>query len=82
VTLPLRLCSIDGRFFLCRWDLATFLAGFFESQPASSLAAPKKVGRYWSTRVRREFRVPALEKSEGLYWFWIGPRDEYERLIS
>jgi hypothetical protein len=42
----------------------------------------KKVRRYWSARVRREFRVPALEKSEGLYWFWIGPRDEYERLIS
>jgi hypothetical protein len=42
----------------------------------------KKVGRYWSVRVGRNFRAVARERAEGLLWFWIGPHDEYDRLIS
>jgi hypothetical protein len=42
----------------------------------------KKVGRYWSARVNRDFRALALDKPDGIYWFWIGPHDEYERLIA
>ena len=42
----------------------------------------KKVGRYWSERVNQDVRALALDKPDGIYWFWIGPHDEYERLIS
>lgn len=42
----------------------------------------KQVGHYWSARVNRNFRALALERPDGIYWFWIGPHDEYERLIS
>ncbi len=42
----------------------------------------KKVGRYWSVRVDRNFRALAVEAPDGLVWFWIGPHEEYNRLIK
>ena len=40
-----------------------------------------KKGEYWSVRVTRGWRALAREHEGVLYWFWIGPHDEYERLI-
>ena len=42
----------------------------------------KKVGAFWSTRVGRGHRAVARDRTEGLVWFWIGPHDEYDRLIG
>ena len=42
----------------------------------------KKAGDFWSARVGRRHRALAKERKEGLIWFWIGPHDEYERLIK
>ncbi|MBM3838527.1 MAG: hypothetical protein FJ398_11290 [Verrucomicrobia bacterium] len=42
----------------------------------------KKVGDYWSARVDRKWRVLGRMHNDILYWFWIGPHDEYERLIA
>ena len=42
----------------------------------------KKVGRYWSVRVGREYRAVGVEASEGIVWFWIGTHREYDRLIG
>ncbi len=42
----------------------------------------KKVGRYRSARVGRDFRALAVETDDGLLWFWIGNHAEYDRLIS
>ena len=39
-------------------------------------------GKGWSARVSRGYRALAKERAEGLVWFWIGPHDEYERLIA
>jgi len=41
----------------------------------------KKVGNFWSARISLRYRALARERPEGLVWFWIGPHDEYERLI-
>ena len=41
----------------------------------------KKVGRYWSARVDYNIRALAVRQGEQVSWFWIGPHDEYERLI-
>lgn len=41
----------------------------------------KKVGVYWSARVRRTHRAVAVEIKLGYLWFWIGLHDEYERII-
>ncbi len=41
----------------------------------------KKVGRYWSVRAGKGYRAVAVEHDGDFIWFWIGPHDEYERLI-
>lgn len=42
----------------------------------------KKVGAFWSARVGRNYRAVARDRAEGLVWFWIGPHEEYDRLIG
>lgn len=42
----------------------------------------KKVGRFWSARVGRNYRALAVESGEDLVWFWIGRHSDYERLIK
>jgi hypothetical protein len=42
----------------------------------------KKVGAFWSVRVRRNHRALAVQGSSGLVWFWIGEHTAYDRLLS
>lgn len=43
----------------------------------------KKVGKVWSIRIGRTgYRALAEIRGETAYWFWIGPHDVYEQLIS
>ena len=42
----------------------------------------KKVGRYWSARVGRKYRVLGVQLEEGLHWFWIGSHSEYDHLTK
>jgi hypothetical protein len=42
----------------------------------------KRVGRYWSARVGRDYRAVAVPVDDGLLWFWIGPHAEYDRLVG
>jgi hypothetical protein len=42
----------------------------------------KKVGRFWSVRVGSGYRALAIEASDGLVWFWIGPHAEYDKLLG
>jgi len=42
----------------------------------------KKVGRFRSARVGKNYRTLAVEIDEGLLWFWIGNHAEYVRLIN
>jgi hypothetical protein len=41
----------------------------------------KKIGRHWSARVGAAHRALAVEDGDDLIWVWIGPHDEYDRLI-
>jgi mRNA-degrading endonuclease RelE of RelBE toxin-antitoxin system len=52
-----------------------------ENPRHSSLRFERK-GKGWSARVSRGYRALAKEREQGLVWFWIGPHDEYERLIA
>lgn len=49
--------------------------------PAHPSLRLKKVGTFWSARVGLNYRALARDRPEGLVWFWIGPHDEYERLL-
>ena len=42
----------------------------------------KKIGRYWSVRIGRNYRAVAVEFDDGLLWFWIGAHSEYDRLLK
>ena len=42
----------------------------------------KQVDGLWSARVGRDFRVVAYEDGGTLWWFWIGPHDEYDALLK
>ena len=42
----------------------------------------KKIGKVWSARVGQGHRALAAAIPEGFLWLWIGPHDEYDRLIS
>ncbi len=41
----------------------------------------KKIDRLWSVRVGAHYRAPALDRSEGVVWFWIGSHAEYDKLL-
>ena len=41
----------------------------------------KKAGRIWSIRIDRGYRALGLLKNDTMHWFWIGPHDEYGRLL-
>jgi hypothetical protein len=42
----------------------------------------KRVGRFWSVRVGASFRALGVDSPGGILWFWIGPHEEYDRLIG
>ena len=42
----------------------------------------KKLGKFWSARVGLNYRALAVEDGAEFIWVWIGPHDEYERLIQ
>lgn len=41
----------------------------------------KKIGALWSVRVGLHYRALAVEDGSDLVWVWIGPHDEYDRLV-
>jgi hypothetical protein len=42
----------------------------------------KRVGRYWSARIGASYRALGVSSPDGIVWFWIGPHEEYERIIK
>jgi len=42
----------------------------------------KRVGRYWSVRVGLVYRAVAIRRDDDFVWFWIGPHDEYDKLLK
>ncbi len=42
----------------------------------------KKVGKLWSARVGLNHRALAVQDGEDYTWVWIGPHDDYVRLIK
>ncbi|MCC6486231.1 MAG: hypothetical protein IT364_01915 [Candidatus Hydrogenedentes bacterium] len=52
-----------------------------KQNPAHPSLRFERKGRGWSARVSRGYRALAKERPEGLVWCWIGPHDQYERMI-
>jgi hypothetical protein len=41
----------------------------------------KKIGRFWSFRVRLHYRALAVDVDGNLLWFWIGSHADYDAMI-
>ncbi len=41
----------------------------------------KKIGRYWSVRVGRQYRALGVQVDEDMVWFWIGSHSDYDVLL-
>jgi hypothetical protein len=54
----------------------------FKANPQHpSLRFERKTSELWSVRVSAGHRALARQLDDNLIWFWIGPHDEYERLL-
>jgi len=42
----------------------------------------KKIGNLWSARVGANYRAVVVEDGADFIWVWVGPHDEYQRLIK
>ena len=42
----------------------------------------KNVGKLWSVRAGINHRALAVQEGADFIWVWIGPHDEYRRLIK
>ncbi|MDQ6631929.1 MAG: hypothetical protein M3Y82_09255 [Verrucomicrobiota bacterium] len=52
-----------------------------QSPTLKSLGFKKIKDDLWSVRAGSGYRALATFEDGGYLWFWIGPHDEYERLI-
>ena len=50
--------------------------------PAHPSLRFKKVGKFWSARVGRDYRALAVEDGDDFIWVWIGAHDQYDRLLG
>ena len=54
----------------------------FVENPRHPSVQLKPVGEFWSARVTDAFRALAVREENIFTWFWIGPHDEYERILN
>jgi len=54
----------------------------FGKDPTHPSLHLKPVGGLWSARINDAYRALAMREGDVFYWFWIGPHDQYERLIN
>lgn len=55
---------------------------FLKRDPLHPSLHFKKVGKLWSVRVGLGHRALAVEDGPDFIWVWIGPHDEYQRIIK
>ena len=80
--------SASSRFWACYAalpadvrELADRSHALLEADPFHPSLHFKKVGKLWSARIGAHYRALAVEVEGGFLWTWIGPHDEYDKLI-
>jgi hypothetical protein len=76
-------------FWDCYANLPADIQGLAHKQFALLMENPrhpslqlKPVGELWSVRVTDNYRALAFRERTVFTWFWIGPHDEYARIIK
>ena len=62
-------------------DLADRCYDLLKENPRHPSLHFKKVGRFRSVRVGLDYRALGVDSPLGIVWFWIGPHEEYDRLL-
>ena len=42
----------------------------------------KPVSKLWSARVNDDYRALAVKREDAYVWFWIGPHQDYDKILS
>ena len=63
-------------------ELAGKNYGLLKSNPQHPSLRFKRVGKYWSVRIGKQYRALAVERVDGLLWFWIGTHAEYDPFFA
>ena len=63
-------------------QLATKQHQLFLQDPFHRSLRLKQIDVFWSVRVSRSYRALATREDDLFAWFWIGPHDEYERILK
>ena len=42
----------------------------------------KRIGRYRSVRISKQYRALGVDITEGVLWFWIGSHADYDRWLK
>lgn len=63
-------------------DLADKCFELLKHNPRHPSLRFKRIGGIWSACVGLVYRALAFEDGDDFIWVWIGPHDEYERLVS
>ena len=53
-----------------------------KSDPRHPSLHCKKLSQLWSVRVGEHYRALGVDVKEGIYWIWIGPHSEYDRIAE
>jgi hypothetical protein len=54
----------------------------FSSNPGHPSLHLKRVGGFWSVRITDSYRALAVRDGNEFTWVWIGPHDEYDRILG
>lgn len=50
--------------------------------PSLSFKRIHSIKYIYSVRINDDYRALGLRKENTIYWFWIGPHNEYEKIIK
>ena len=54
----------------------------FAENPSHPSLRLKPAGAFWSVRISRSYRALAVRRGDQFFWFWIGPHDEYGKMLK
>ena len=53
-----------------------------KSDPRHPFLHFKRISDLWCVRVGEHYRALGTDVADGIYWFWIGPHAEYDRIVG
>jgi hypothetical protein len=63
-------------------DLADAQFQLLREDPLHPSLRLKAVGEFWPVRVSLRCRALEIRRGDVFQWFWIGPHDEYDRMLN